>query len=327
MNKKDIIIKELETMSNKETINKNFFKVRAYNKVINQLKNIEYIASMDDIKNVQGIGIKIKTKIEEILKTGKLKAAEKARQITKNGSSKIDIYNELLQIHGIGIVKAKELIENYNIKSINELNNLVKRNPNILNNQQQVGLKYHYDIKETIPRKEMEKHLRKINKIVKLCCGDEASVKLVGSYRRGAIESGDIDIIIKSSSNLKKMLDKIISKLKKEKYIIDELSIGSKKFMGICQVNTKSKARRIDILMTTPKEYPFALLYFTGNFDINILLRKKANELGFILNEYNLRSPQKEIMELDSEKKIFNFLGYKYLQPKARIATNLEPLE
>jgi DNA polymerase/3'-5' exonuclease PolX len=131
MNKKDIIIKELETISKKEAMEKNFFKVRAYKKVINQLKELESVVSMKDLQNIEGIGIKIRDKIEEILKTGKLKSAEKARKILKNGSSKIEIYDELLKIHGIGIVKAKELIENYNINSIESLIELINKNPDI----------------------------------------------------------------------------------------------------------------------------------------------------------------------------------------------------
>jgi len=330
MNKKDIIIKELETISKKEAMEKNFFKVRAYKKVINQLKELESVVSMKDLQNIEGIGIKIKDKIEEILKTGKLKSAEKARKILKNGSSKIEIYDELLKIHGIGIVKAKELIENYNINSIESLIELINKKPNILNNQQKIGLKYHFDIKESIPRAEIEKHYKKISKIVKLINPD-LRVKVVGSFRRGLDQSGDIDIIIKSSNdnNSTKILHKIINALKiKDKknfsYILEELSLGSKKFMGICNLNSKSKARRIDILMTTPKEYPFALLYFTGDFNINIQLRKRANELGYTLNEYGLipNKPGPKI-KLKSEKEIFNFLGYKFLQPKSRILQNL----
>lgn len=333
MDKKPIIITELETISNKEAINKNFFKVRAYNKVINQLKNLESIKTIDDVKNIQGIGIKIKAKIEEILKTGKLKAAEKARQITKNGSSKIEIYNQLLQIHGIGIVKAKSLIEDYNINSITDLTELINKKPDILTNQQKIGLKYHFDIQEKIPRTEIEKHLKKISKIVKTI-DPEIVIKMVGSYRRGYDESSDIDIIIKipsiyKTSKSSKILHKIISIMKTKKpksipYIVDDLSLGSKKYMGICQLNKKSKARRIDILITTYEEYPFALLYFTGDFDINIELRKKANELGYKLNEYGMSNKNGNKIELKSEKEIFNFLGYKFLQPKSRKIQNLK---
>jgi DNA polymerase/3'-5' exonuclease PolX len=80
--------------------------------------------------------------------------------------------------------------------------------------------------------------------------------------------------------------------------------------------------------MTTYQEYPFALLYFTGDFDINIQLRKKASELGYKLSEYSLTPiiSSKKAPELYSEKEIFNFLGYKYIQPKNRNIQNLQTL-
>lgn len=332
MDKKHLIVNELETMSKKEAIEKNFFKVRAYQKVINQIKKKDFVTSMSDLKDVEGIGAKIKDKIEEILKTGKLKSAERARGITENGKSKIKVYEDLLKIHGVGISKAEELVKVYNIKTIDELQKAVASGKDILNENQKIGLKYYFDIQEKIPRKEMEKHLRKISKLVKKVYPD-LDIKMAGSYRRGALESGDMDLIIKvknrNNTNLSILLSKIIDILKKKDrtgpYIVDELSKGKRKFMGICQLNKKSKARRIDILMTTAKEYPFALLYFTGDFDINIALRKEANELGYVLNEYQLKPMNKKVPEVEfkTEKEIFNFLGYKYLLSKKRNLQNL----
>lgn len=80
-NKRDTIISELETMRKKETIEKNFFKARAYKKVIDQIADIEIVKTMDDLQGISGIGSKIKAKLEEIFSTGKLKAAEKARVV------------------------------------------------------------------------------------------------------------------------------------------------------------------------------------------------------------------------------------------------------
>ena len=103
-NKKDIIISELEVLAQNEAINGNSFKTRAYKKVISQLKSLESIKSIDDLQNVSGIGTKIKAKIIEILESGKLRAAQRIKSDT---SSKLELYNTLLQIHGVGMVKAK----------------------------------------------------------------------------------------------------------------------------------------------------------------------------------------------------------------------------
>lgn len=64
--KKNIILKELETMKNKEIISKQFFKVRAYQKVIDQIVSLPRVNSITDLENISGIGTKIRAKIEEI---------------------------------------------------------------------------------------------------------------------------------------------------------------------------------------------------------------------------------------------------------------------
>lgn len=321
-NKKDIIIHELETMSKKEAIDKNFFKVRAYRKVIDQLKNIESIKSMQDISGVEGIGVKIRAKLEEIFKTGKLKAAERARS-----SKNIEIYDELLKIHGIGIVKAEELVKN-GIKSIVELQNALNENSKILNEKQKIGLKYYLDNQLRIPRSEIYLHSKKLSELKKL--DKDLQIKIVGSYRRGQEDSGDIDVLVNINRDIDankrvKMFKKIITELKDKNYLLADLATGNKKYMGICKINEKLPARRIDILMTSREEYPFALLYFTGDFQINIALRKRAGELGYVLNEYGMKGKDK--LELNTEREIFNFLGYQYLKPKDRNINNLKELE
>lgn len=324
-NKRDKIIQELETMIKKETVLNNLYKIRAYRKVVDQLRKLDKIYTYDDVKEVKGIGPKIKQKIEEILKTGKLESAERARKLVN-----IESYDELLKIHGIGINTAKELIELHNIKSISDLNERIKTNPDLLNDKQKIGLQYYNDIQLKIPRKEAEKHLRKLSKLIKTI-DKSIDVKIVGSYRRGEEYSGDIDLIlmINKNSSLEKKIkifENAIQLLKDKKYLVADLASGRRKYSGICKLNKKAIARRIDILVTSPDEYPFALLYFTGDFDINVELRKRAGELGYNLNEYGLVSNNLPQPVLDSEKEIFNFLGYKYLYPKKRNISNLKKL-
>ena len=322
--KKEVIIQQLQIMSNKELLSKQFFKVRAYNKVIEQLKLIESITSFDDISHVKGIGSKIHSKIDEIFKTGKLKSAERAIE-----TEQLQLYEELLKIHGIGIIKAKELVNIYNISSIDKLTKELEKNPSLLNKNQKLGLKYYLDIQTKIPRIEMDKHSKKVSRLCKLF-DKHIVVKIVGSYRRGSSESNDIDVLIylkKNKKNNNLELKDIIQFLKQKKYILEDISLGNKKFMGICRLNKSLPARRIDILLTKEEYYPFTLLYFTGDFQINVNLRKRANDMGYILNEYGLKSQNSKLVPtLLTEKEIFNFLGYKYLIPSKRNIQNLKEL-
>lgn len=321
MDYKNIIIAELETLVKKETIEKSTFKVRAYQKVIKQLKNVEKVDNWEDLENISGIGAKIREKIEEIFKTGKLRSAEKAR--TKHN---LQIYDDLMKIHGVGATKAKQLVEEYQITSIEDLKTKLEKNPDILNNKQKIGLKYYEDINLKIPRKEMEQHesylLETLNSLDK-----NIQITVVGSYRRKVKESGDIDVLVTlrrqtTSEERTNLMCKIIEKLKDANYIKSSLALGDKKYMGIVKLKRKRHARRMDILITSQEEYPFAVLYFTGSQELNIIMRKDAIERGYRLNEYSLLDKKEKPIKLKSEEEIFNKLGYNFIPPEMRTKQN-----
>jgi len=314
---KTVIISELEAVSKKETIEKNVFKVRAYQKVIGQIKLLEKVESWKDLDKVNGIGIKIKEKITEIFETGRLNSAERARN-----KHNLEIYDTLMKIHGVGATKAKELVEVYYIKSIDDLKEKLKENPKLLNNKQKSGLKYYEDINLKIPRKEMKEHDEFIQNSLKDLDKD-IDIAVVGSYRRNVKQSGDIDVLvtIKRDTNIRErteLMNNIIKKLTDMNYIKATLANGDKKYMGIVKLKRKRYARRMDILITSQEEYPFAMLYFTGSQELNILLRKDAIEQGFRLNEYSLIDSNGNKILLKSEEEIFNKLGYKYIEPSLR---------
>lgn len=318
---KSIIIAELETLVKKETIEKQTFKVRAYQKVIKQLKSLEKVESWSDLENVTGIGEKIREKIDEIFKTGKLRSAEKAR--TKHN---LQIYDELMKIHGVGATKAKQLVEEHNIESIEDLKTKLEDNPALLNNKQKIGLKYYNDINLKIPRKEMEQHESYLQETLGNLDKD-IKITIVGSYRREVKESGDIDVLVTlnrktTSDERTNLMCKIIDKLNNENYIKSSLALGDKKYMGIVKLKRKRHARRMDILITSQEEYPFAVLYFTGSQELNIIMRKDAIDMGYRLNEYSLLDKKGKPIILKSEEEIFNKLGYKYIPPENRTKQN-----
>ena len=61
----------------------------------------------------------------------------------------------------------------------------------------------------------------------------------------------------------------------------------------IAQGPTKSSVRlrsgiQCDLRVVSTAEYPFALNYFTGSKEHNIVLRSRALQRGWTLNEYRL---------------------------------------
>jgi DNA polymerase (family X) len=80
--------------------------------------------------------------------------------------------------------------------------------------------------------------------------------------------------------------------------------------------------RRIDIMYTTPEEYPFAILYFTGSMEFNQQMRKDILETGLTLNEYSLRDNLTKLKvnhTFATEQDIFAYLGYPYVEPTKRL--------
>jgi ribosomal protein L24 len=60
--------------------------------------------------NPQGGIVKIEAKIKEIFETGKLSAVRRAKE-----SNPLELYDQLLEIYGVGPIKAKELIEDFDV--------------------------------------------------------------------------------------------------------------------------------------------------------------------------------------------------------------------
>jgi len=325
---KQKVLNSLEVLRIRDLQSGEKFSALAYTKAMRELKKLDSIESVSDVEKVAGVGKKIKEKIKEILETGELEAATKAMT-----ELKIDVYQDLLKVHGIGPAKAKDLIEKHKISSLDNL----KKHPELLTENQKLGLKYYEDSLERIPRKEMELHEKKIMSFL------PEGIKgiIVGSYRRGLESSGDIDVLIKipesySKKESKELFEKVIQAMKDDNYMIDVLSQGEKKVLGYAKID--KKVRRIDLLATPEKEYAYAVLYFTGSDTFNVAFRKYALSKGYTLNEHgfkikplhgisernsehNMKKKKEEVKDIPvikTEMGIFNFLGLQYKNPKDR---------
>lgn len=312
------IIDALDTMRKRDVAEKRHFQARAYVKVITQLKTMETpIRTPADADGLEGVGTKIKEKIREIIETGSLRAAEKAK-----AEYPIELYDSLQKIYGVGPVKAKDLVEKEKIKSISDLRARALKEPALLNENQQIGLKYYEDINERIPRKEMAAHA----KLLMAALPPTLEGTIVGSYRRQAETSGDIDMLLKGSEGFKEYIET----LKKANYIVETLAEGNKKCLAIAKLGPESKGRRLDLLVTPKEEYAYAILYFTGSDVFNVAMRQYALTLGYSLNEHTMTATKPDVglpPDMETEQDIFQFLGLQYIEPHERKgATNIIPV-
>ena len=283
----------------------NVFKKNAYKKAIKNLSGIK-INSITDIINIKGIGVKIKEKIDYVIKNYDPEAIDES----------------LDKIYGIGPAKLKVLKEK-GINTFQKLKDALILDSKLLNAKQKIGLQYYDDIEKRIPYVEIEDHDKYLHKIIlenkKVEC-----INIVGSYRRKKESSGDIDLLvkIKNKDDYIGILKEIVEKLEKDKYILEILACKDKKFMGIVKLKESGIiARRLDMLITYPEEYACALLYFTGSKEHNIKVRNKALKMGYTLNEHRMekiKSDVKDIPYFNSEKDIFDFLEIEYIDPHLR---------
>ena len=320
---KQTIIDSLEVLRKRDVADKAVHSARAYAKVITQLKNYNgTITEYDDVKNITGIGAKMEKKIKEILETGSLAAAEKARELYN-----IDALDALQKIYGVGPAKSTELVKS-GIISISQLRDEVKSNPKLLNDKQKIGLKYYEELLERIPRTEMEEH----RDILHTLLPDEMTeydTEIVGSFRREATNSGDIDVLIRVPFNVdaktaKANLELYVKMLEGFGYIEEILALGEHKCMAISRMYN-GKARRLDLLMTPDEEYAYAILYFTGSDRFNVAFRQYAIDKGYTLNEHTLTPIKAGVQTppyMKTEKDIFKFLGLRYIDPSKRVDGN-----
>lgn len=272
--------------------------MRAYDMVLKCLN--DYFGKDDTIEisdiDVLEITEHMKNKLKDLL-TKSIKDIDTFKRFT--------LENELKQIIGIGQVKATKLLD-AGLLSIEEL-----RHPKWwkqLNTDTKLVLSA--EPIRIIPHKE-------ISCIESKLIGFKLSkVQLVGSYRRKATTSKDIDIMIVSDDI--KIMDKYLKYLNKLFNHIYIYAKGADKMSIILEIN-KKKRYKADIFRTHPDYYWAHLLYATGSKINNLRMRSISKRKGYILNQKGLWKGAKRILDIDDdEREYYKILDIPYLPPEKR---------
>ena len=295
------------------------FRAKAYQKAQETIMSYkDDIYSPDQLKGLPGIGPTIMEKLSEYTRTGTLQILEREKN---------NPVNILGDIYGVGPKKAKELVE----AGITSIAQLRSNADEFLNDTQKVGLKYYEDILQRIPRSEIDEYnaifkknfISSSEKSASEKSVSESNYEIVGSYRRGAQNSGDIDVIITSTNGV--VFKEFIDTLIKKGIILEVLSRGPSKCLVIAKIPSSSFARRVDFLYTSPEEYPFSVLYFTGSKVFNTVMRHQALTMELTMNEHGMNSisgkkkGEKVAHIFKNEKDIFDYLNLVYKAPSERI--------
>ncbi|KAJ4879127.1 DNA polymerase lambda (POLL) [Raphanus sativus] len=287
------------------------------------------IESVDQLKRLPGIGKSLTDHIQEIVTTGKLSKLEHFE--TDEKVRTISLFGE---VWGIGPATALKLYE----KGHRTLEDL--KNEDSLTHSQRLGLKYFDDIRTRIPRQEvqeMEQLLQRVGEEVlpgvNIVCG--------GSYRRGKATCGDLDIVIThpDGQSHKGFLTKFVKRLKEINFLREDLIFsthseegtgsGVDTYFGLCTYPGQELRRRIDFKVYPRDIYAFGLIAWTGNDVLNRRLRLLAESKGYRLDDTGLfpathsssgnrGGKASASMKLSTEKEVFDFLGFPWLEPHER---------
>jgi DNA polymerase/3'-5' exonuclease PolX len=304
------LIEELQVLLNKAKIGKDAndkFRAKSYSDAINKIKALPYKITMESQIPLSKTS-KIYAKVKQFLIEGTIEGVRE--QIDSQS-----VFKDLLNIAEVGPSKARDLIENHNIKSIENL----AEHLDLLNDKQRIGYKYWKTDQLRIPREEILLHQSFYKDIIDKL--PDLEMTITGSFRREAPNSGDIDILVSSKTNQRTLFKTFVNSLVSCGYLIDTLAFGDKKYMGYGSL-PNGIPRRIDIIYCEPNEYPFTILYFTGSGPFNVKMREFASKLGYKLNEkglFNLSTNSYLSQTFRTEKDIFEYLKIPYVEPKDRL--------
>lgn len=276
---------------------------RTFYNASTKISSAPLITKGSQAKSLGGIGDSVEQYIDQFLKTG---YPDRLRDLELEFKDRKQIIDYFRTFFGIGPVKAVKMY-NEGLRTLEDIwfhGNLTEA--------QKLGIMWRDHINLRIPREEIVL----IEKTLSSHLSD-LRWNITGSYRRGESDSGDIDILISDTPGI--TMDSIISRL--SPYLPATFAKGQSKFLGMFRLNSQYNGHRIDILLVNPSQYGSALMYFTGSQRFNILMRNRAIEFGYTLNEFGLFDQNNALIPTESEEDIFNILGVSYLSPEERTRT------
>jgi len=293
------------------------FKPRAYERAAQSIEALEEDISdiykrggLKAIEDISSVGAGIGKRIEEYLKTGRIKDYEKLKK-----QIPVDIQT-LGAIEGIGPKLIKLFYQKLKIKNLKDLEKAAKagklaklpRSGIKLQEKILKGIKFYkrshqrFLLGVALPlAEEIEARLKKAPAVIKTA--------VAGSARRRQETIGDLDFLVACPERSRGAIMNFFASMPE---VIHVFAKGPTKTM----VQLKNGVAA-DLRVVGENSFGSALQYFTGSKDHNIKLRTIAIKKGYKLNEYGLFRAAKQIAGKD-EKEIYEKLGLKWVAPELR---------
>ncbi len=292
------------------------FKVLAYRKAARVLEelgeDIETVAREGRLREIDGIGGGIASKIEEFVGTGRM------RKLDEAVSGMPESLFELLKIQNLGAKTVHLIQKELGVRGIPGLKRSIR--DGTLASLFGMGKKKVENIRRGI--EIYEKAQERIPIYEAIVVAEEVSAYLAGapgigrispagSLRRMKESVGDIDILASGRDGAS-----IIRYFTRIPGIERVLAAGATK--GSVMIATETGERQVDLRIVADSEFGAALQYFTGSKAHNIKLRGLAKDKGLKISEYGVfRGPNRRIAGRDEEE-VYGALGLPLIPPEMR---------
>ncbi|MBI4980305.1 DNA polymerase/3'-5' exonuclease PolX [Candidatus Woesearchaeota archaeon] len=296
------------------------FKPQAYRNAARSIEtlaeDIKAVAEKGELNKIHGVGEHIAEKIKEILDTGKLLYYEKLKKEVG-----MDL-EQLLRIPSLGPKRVKLLNKELGIKDVAGLEKAIKSGK--LRTIRGFGEELEQTLLRGIELLKSHPHrfpyaqaLPIVNEILSIFKKSETvqQIEIAGSFRRGKETVGDLDFLAVSKTPEKVM--QLFTSLPDVKEVLAKGATKSAVRLG--------NGLQMDLRVVKEKEFGSALLYFIGNKEHNIELRKLALSKGYTLSEYGLfkLKGKKKIKDKNwvagrTEEEVYKKLGMEHIPPEIR---------
>ena len=288
------------------------FRVRAYRTAARTIEecpdDMAVLArrGREHLTDLPGVGDDLAGKIEEIVRTGRLKAlAEAARRVPRGMA-------ELLRVPGIGPVRARKLQAALGVVSLAGLRRAAATGR--LDRVPGLGPRVVAAIRKSLAQpvdarvrlataapyaEELAAHLRALR-------GVEA-VEVAGSYRRRVETVGDLDLLVTCRPGIAVV----------ERFVTHPL-VATVVARGPTRAAVRLRSGLgVDLRVLAPESFGAGLYYFTGSKAHNIALRRRAVARGFKLNEYGVFRGTRRVAGR-TEREVLRAVGLPWIPPELR---------
>ena len=263
------------------------------------------------ITDVPGIGKGLAAVLGEIDKRGSCERRDEL--LVKFPPAALDF----LKIQGLGPKSIALLFERFQVKTIDELEQLCKDQK--LRTLPRMGAKLEEKVLRGIAQlrehsgrfplnfadnaaNEMVEYLRAVEGIEKIAAA--------GSLRRGKETIGDVDLLV-TGANAAAVLERVATYPR----VNEVLGRGVNK----TSVKVGREGLQIDVRALEHESFGAAMQYFTGSKEHNVALRQRALRMGLTLNEYGLfRVDDNTRVAGETEEGVYQALGLDWIPPELR---------